>query len=155
MVETPLPAGPRPRPGRTDIDVTNGPANSMTLSARQQAVLDQIERALQAADPQLRSMFSIFTRLTSREPVPDTETTWDTSTGGRRDNGSSGRSAKSVAGLLVVSIFMAGLVGAFLFSVLGTSNDCPGLSSDQAVVSAAVRAAACSHATAAWSKGSR
>lgn len=119
----------------------------MTLSARQQAVLDQIERALQAADPQLRSMFSIFTRLTARETMPDTEPP--------RDNDNRGRSAKSVAGLLVVSIFMAGLFGAFLFSVLGTSNDCPGLSSDQAVVSAAVRAAACSHSTAAWSKGSR
>jgi hypothetical protein len=127
----------------------------MTLSARQQAVLDQIERALQAADPQLRSMFSIFTRLTSRETMPDAETAGDTGTSGRRDDGNSGRSVQSVAGLLVVSIFMAGLLGAFLFSVLGTSNDCPGLSSDQAVVSASVRAAACSHATAAWSKGSR
>lgn len=133
--------------GSNDSDVTNGPANSMTLSRRQQAVLDQIERTLQAADPQLRSMFSVFTRLTSREAMPDTETP--------RQNARSSRSAKSVAGLLVVSVFMAGLVGAFLFSVLGTSNDCPGLSSDQAVVSATVRAAACSHATAAWSKGSR
>src|SRR6201996_1936194 len=135
----------RPRPGWYDSDVTNGPANSMTLSARQQAVLDQIERALQAADPQLRSMFSIFTRLTSREMMPDAETAGDTVTSGRRDNGNRGRSPQSVAGLL----------GAFLFSVLGTSNDCPGLSSDQAVVSASVRAAACSHSTAAWSKGSR
>ncbi|HXP56242.1 MAG TPA: hypothetical protein VN847_14855 [Streptosporangiaceae bacterium] len=127
----------------------------MTLSARQQAVLDQIERALQAADPQLRSMFSIFTRLTSQETMPDAETAGATGVSGRWDDGHAGRSAQSVAGLLVVSIFMAGLFGAFLFSVFGTSNDCPGLSSDQAVVSASVRAAACSHATAAWSKGSR
>jgi hypothetical protein len=127
----------------------------MTLSARQQAVLDQIERALQAADPQLRSMFSIFTRLTSHEIMPDAQTAGDPGTSGGRDNGHRSRSAQSVAGLLVVSLFMAGLFGAFLFSVLGTSNDCPGLSSDQAVVSATVRAAACSHATAAWTKGGR
>jgi Protein of unknown function (DUF3040) len=125
----------------------NGPANTMTLSARQQKVLDQIERTLQAADPHLRSMFMIFTRLTSLDAMPETAATRDTTT--RRE------SAKSVVGLMVVSAMVAGLVGAFLFSVLGTRNDCPGLSSDQAVVSAAVRYAACSHDTAAWSKGSR
>jgi hypothetical protein len=39
--------------------------------------------------------------------------------------------------------------------VVATSNDCPGLSSDQVVASAAVRFAACSKATDAWSKGGR
>jgi Protein of unknown function (DUF3040) len=125
----------------------NGPANTMTLSARQQKVLDQIERSLHAADPHLRSMFTIFTRLTAQDAIPGTVTTRDTTT--------RHASAKSVVGLMVVSIMMVGLVGAFLYSVLGTRNDCPGLSSDQAVVSAAVRSAACSHDTAAWSKGSR
>jgi Protein of unknown function (DUF3040) len=127
----------------------------MSLSARQQAILDQIERALQAADPQLKSAFSSFTRLASREAMPATESTGDGAAAAGTSRVTRGRSAQSVTGVLVVSVVIAGLVGAFLFSVFGTSHDCPGLSSDQAVVSASVRAAACSHSTAAWSKGSR
>jgi hypothetical protein len=127
----------------------------MSLSARQQAILDQIERALQAADPQLKSSFSIFTRLASREAMPETESTQDGAAAPDTSRVTRRRSAQSVTGLLVVSVVIAGLVGAFLFSVFGTSHDCPGLSSDQAVVSATVRAAACSHDTAAWTKGGR
>jgi|HubBroStandDraft_6_1064221.scaffolds.fasta_scaffold1491876_2 hypothetical protein len=119
----------------------------MTLSARQQAILDQIERALAAADPQLKSKFGIFTRLTSRDTMPETETV-------PADERRRSR-AKSVVGLLVVSVMAASLVGAFLFSVIGMRNDCPGLPSDQTMASAAVRYAACSHDTAAWSKGGR
>jgi hypothetical protein len=119
----------------------------MTLSARQQAILDQIERALAAADPQLKSKFSIFTRITSRDTMPETETV-------RADERSHNR-VKSMVGLLVVSLMAVSLVGAFLFSVIGMRNECPGLPSDQTMASAAVRYAACSHDTAAWSKGSR
>jgi hypothetical protein len=121
----------------------------MTLSARQQAILDQIERALAAADPQLKSKFGIFTRLTSRDTMPETETETVPADERRRSR------AKSVVGLLVVSVMAASLVGAFLFSVIGMRNDCPGLPSDQTMASAAVRYAACSHDTAAWSKGGR
>ena len=66
----------------------------MTLSARQQAILDQIERALAAADPQLKSKFGIFTRLTSRDTMPETETV-------PADERQRSR-AKSMVGLLVV-----------------------------------------------------
>ena len=45
----------------------------MSLPGRQQVVLDQIERILAAADPQLKSMFAAFTRFTSHEAVPGTE----------------------------------------------------------------------------------
>ena len=120
----------------------------MTLSARQQAILDQIERALAAADPQLKSKFGMFTRLTSRDTMPDTETV-------PAEERRRRRSVQSVVGLLVVFLMTASLVGAFLFSVIGMRNDCPGLPSDQTMASAAVRYAACSHDTAAWSKGSR
>ena len=126
----------------------------MTLSARQQAILDQIERALAAADPQLKSKFSIFTRLTSPDTMPETETVRADERTVRADERRR-RSVQSVVGLLVVSVMTASLVGAFLFSVLGTRNDCPGLPSDQTMASAAVRYAACSHDTAAWSKGGR
>jgi hypothetical protein len=123
----------------------------MTLSARQQAILDQIERALAAADPQLKSKFSIFTRLTSRDTMPETETVRAEEHHHQRPRSR----VKSMVGLLVVSVMAASLVGAFLFSVIGMRNDCPGLPSDQTMASAAVRYAACSHATAAWSKGGR
>jgi hypothetical protein len=41
----------------------------VTLPAAQQRVLDHIEGALQASEPQLASMFAIFTRLNADEPV--------------------------------------------------------------------------------------
>lgn len=45
----------------------------MTLPARQQRVLDQIETTLQSGDPGLKSMFASFTRMTSLEAMPTTE----------------------------------------------------------------------------------
>ncbi len=41
----------------------------MSLPASQQRVLDLMEGALQASEPELVSMFSIFTRLNADEPV--------------------------------------------------------------------------------------
>jgi hypothetical protein len=41
----------------------------VTLPAAQQRVLDRMEGALQASEPQLASMFSIFTRLNADEPL--------------------------------------------------------------------------------------
>jgi hypothetical protein len=41
----------------------------VTLPAAQQRVLDRMEGALQASEPQLASMFAIFTRLNADEPV--------------------------------------------------------------------------------------
>ena len=41
----------------------------MTLPVDQQRVLDRIEGALHASEPQLASMFSIFTRLNADEPL--------------------------------------------------------------------------------------
>ena len=41
----------------------------MTLPAAQQRVLDRMEGALQASEPQLASMFTIFARLNAEEPV--------------------------------------------------------------------------------------
>jgi hypothetical protein len=39
--------------------------------------------------------------------------------------------------------------------IRSTNGDCPGLSSDQVVATAAVRYAGCSQSTDAWSKGGR
>lgn len=41
----------------------------MSLSALQQRILDRTEGALQASEPHLASMFAIFARLNSGEPV--------------------------------------------------------------------------------------
>jgi hypothetical protein len=115
------------------------PEKQMSLPPRQQMVLDQIERILQAADPRLKSMFASFARLAARDDMPATEAI-------------SGRSARRTA---LVSVVVLGMLGTIMFNVLSTSRDCPGLPSDQVVASAAVRYAACSHSTNAWSKGAR
>ena len=41
----------------------------MTLPAAQQRALDRMEGALQASEPQLASMFTMFARLNAEEPV--------------------------------------------------------------------------------------
>lgn len=45
----------------------------MSLPARQQRVLDQIETIFQARDPGLTSLFATFARLTSQEGMPKFE----------------------------------------------------------------------------------
>ena len=107
----------------------------MSLPARQQQILDQIEHALQAADPRLKSMFAAFARLPPREAVPASEVIVHRS--------------------LVICVMVLSLLGVLMLSILGTKDVCPRLSSDQAVVSAAVRYAACSKSTDAWSRGAR
>ena len=45
----------------------------MSLSASEARALTRIERSLLSRDPRLRSLFSIFTRLTWREAMPARE----------------------------------------------------------------------------------
>jgi nicotinamide riboside transporter PnuC len=116
------------------------PETPMSLPGRQQVVLDQIERILAAADPQLKSMFAAFTRFTSHEAVPETEVI-------------SHRTARRWA--VMISIMVVGVLSMTMLFVVSTSRACPGLSSDQVVASAAVRFAGCSKATNSWSKGGR
>ncbi len=111
----------------------------MSLPARQQQILDQIEQVLQAADPRLKSMFAAFARLAPREAVPASEVIVR-------------RSARRT---VVIFVMVLSLLGVLMLSILGTKDVCPGLSSDQAVVSATVRYAACSKSTDAWSRGAR
>jgi Protein of unknown function (DUF3040) len=49
------------------------PENEMSLSASEVRALSRIERALLSRDPRLRSLFSIFTRLTWQEAMPARE----------------------------------------------------------------------------------
>ncbi len=111
----------------------------MSLPERQQQILDQIEQVLQAADPHLKSMFAAFARLPPRDAEPATEVI----------------ARRSARRTVVICIMVLSLLGVLMLSVLATKDVCPGLSSDQAVVSAAVRYAACSKSTDAWSRGAR
>jgi hypothetical protein len=45
----------------------------MNLPRRQQVILDRMERALEAADPQLRSSYAAFTRRARGAPFPAAE----------------------------------------------------------------------------------
>jgi hypothetical protein len=45
----------------------------MNLPRRQQAILDRMDRALGAADPQLRSSYAAFTRRAKEAPFPAAE----------------------------------------------------------------------------------
>jgi 3-hydroxyacyl-CoA dehydrogenase len=111
----------------------------MSLPPRQQAILDQIEQLLQAADPRLKSMFAAFHRWAPVQAMPATEVI-------------SGRSARRT---VLIWIMVISTLGVLVLGIRASSNDCPGLSSDQVVASAAVRYAACTKSTDVWSKGAR
>jgi hypothetical protein len=111
----------------------------MSLPERQQQILDQIEQVLQAADPHLKSMFAAFARLPPQEAVPGTEVI----------------ARRPARRTVLICVMVLSLLGVLMLSFLATKDVCPGLSSDQAVVSASIRYAACSKSTDAWSRGAR
>lgn len=112
----------------------------MSLPARQQQILDQIEQVLQAADPRLKAMFAAFARLAPREATPVPEVI----------------PSRSARRTVLICVMVLSLLGVLMLSIMATKDVCrPGLSSDQAVVSASVRYAACSKSTDAWSRGAR
>jgi hypothetical protein len=111
----------------------------MSLPPRQQAILDQIEQVLQAADPGLKSMFAAFHRWAQVQAMPAAEVI----------------SRRSARRTVVVWVMVLSMLGGLVLGIRASSNDCPGLSSDQVVASAAVRYAACTKSTDVWSKGAR
>ncbi len=114
----------------------------MSLPERQQQILDQIEQVLQAADPRLKSMFAAFARMAPRDVRPVTEVI-------------PAIPARSARRTVLICVMVLSLLGVLVLSVLAMKDVCPRLSSDQAVVSASVRYAACSKSTDAWSRGAR
>jgi hypothetical protein len=84
-------------------------------------------------------MFAAFARLAPRDAVPATDliTHW------------------SARRTVLICVMVLSLLGVLMLSILATKDVCPGLSSDQAVVSASVRYAACSKSTDVWSRGAR
>ena len=114
----------------------------MSLPPRQQRVLDQIAQTLQTGDPRLKSMFSIFTRLSSLDAMPATEAL-------------EAITARMPRPRTLIPVLVLSVLSVILVSVFASTTACPRLSSDQAVATAAVRLAACTDSTAAWSKGGR
>jgi hypothetical protein len=112
----------------------------MSLPRRQQLILDQIEQALQAADPRLRSMFAAFGRSVKAQASPAIEAISD---------------RPSRRTLVIFMMVVASMVGVLVVGIRSTNSDCPGLPSDQVIASATVRYAGCTHSTDAWSRGGR
>jgi hypothetical protein len=100
----------------------------MSLPARQQHALDEIELTLQNADPQLRSMFATFTRLTSLEAMPATEAI----------------RARLPRVTVLISLIVAAVVGAVALGMLTPANACPRIPAGRVAVGpAAARVALC------------
>jgi hypothetical protein len=80
----------------------------MTLSRRQQAVLDQMDRALGAADPQLRSSYAAFARRSREAPFPAAEVI-----------------ATYPVRFLVLGLVILLAVGFLAFGISASSGGCP------------------------------
>ena len=112
----------------------------MSLPRRQQRILNQIEQALQAADPKLKAMFTAFGRSVRAQAGPAIEAISD---------------RPSRRTLVIFTMVVVCMLGVLVVGIRSTSGDCPGLSSDQAVAPAAARYVGCSQSTDAWSRGGR
>ena len=112
----------------------------MSLPRRQQRILNQIEQALQAADPKLKSTFAAFGRSVRTQGRPAIEAISD---------------RPSRRTLVIFTMIVVCLLGVLVVGIRSTNSDCPGLSSDQVVATAAVRFAGCTQSTDAWSRGGR
>ena len=114
----------------------NQPSREDFASLARQYTVVPVWRQLLA---DLTTPVAAFARLAPREAGPAAEVISD------------GRARRVV----VISVLLISALSLILIGVVATSNDCPGLSSDQVVATAAVRYAGCSQSTDAWSKGGR
>jgi hypothetical protein len=81
----------------------------MSLPARQQHVLEDIELRLLADEPRLQSMFATFTRLTSPEAMPATEAI----------------SARVPRAAVLLGLIVTAVLGAVVAAVLTGPAPCP------------------------------
>lgn len=102
----------------------------MSLPARQQRVLDRIERSLHVCEPHLKSMFAVFTKLTGDEDMPRLEELQPRSLPfpgwrkrpGRKGQTATGAGTTGVAGarlraLLLIPVMLLVLAPAVLFGL--------------------------------------
>ena len=113
----------------------------MSLPPRQQLILDQMEQALRAADARLASMFTAFGRVAQAQAqaMPSAEVI-------------PGRPVRRV---VLICVMVISMVGVIVLAIRTTSNDCPGLRSDQVAASAPVRYTGCAKSADVWSRGAR
>jgi hypothetical protein len=97
----------------------------MSLPAAETRVLTRIEDGLLARDPRLRSLFTIFTRLTWQEAMPS----WEQLR----------RRGRLQPGPVIVIALILVLVGVVLGSLAGPSSTCSSAPRHQAVASAPAR----------------
>jgi hypothetical protein len=111
----------------------------MTLPARQQRALDQIERTLGEDHPDLELQFAIFTRLADPESMPVTERVAER----RWRSPGQGRVSQTVAVLVALAIASAALLALTL--IRPTAAVCPGTAGSIAaqMQSAPTRGPAC------------
>jgi hypothetical protein len=83
----------------------------MILPRRQQAILNQMDRALGAADPQLRSSYANFARQAGRAPFPAAEVI-----------------ATRPVRFLVLGLVILLAVGILALGISGQSGGCPSAS---------------------------
>lgn len=102
----------------------------MSLPPRQQAVLDQMERVLQSADPRLKSMFAAFHRTVKAQDMPRREVI----------------SPLTPRRMVLLCIVLACLLGGFVLGVRSPGPHCP---------NAAARYVGCATSTAAGRSGAR
>jgi len=92
----------------------------VSLPAAQQRVLDRMEGALQASEPHLASMFTIFARLTADEPVGA-----EPLAGPRRRHRWVQHGSTLYAFVLVPVMFTMIIIGAMLSGRVQSAGACP------------------------------
>jgi hypothetical protein len=95
----------------------------MSLPASETRVLTRIEESLLARDPRFRSLFAIFTRLTSQEAMPAREQL-------------RGRRWRLRASPVIVIALVLVVVGVVLGSLAGPARGCSSAARHAAVASA-------------------
>ena len=93
----------------------------MSLPACQQRILDGIAGALQARDPRMVSLFSIFTRLTRQEPMPRREELDGSGRLRRALRGLRGLRPARLGPIVLVPVVLAAIIGLLMLSPLAAS----------------------------------
>jgi hypothetical protein len=118
----------------------------MSLPACQQRILDGIAGTMQARDPRLAAMFSIFTRLTRQEPMPWAEEPEDDGRL-RRALQELGRSRALRAGLrayvIIPLVFAASVSFLILSPAVGSPRACGRLAAARSLAAPAAHVSGC------------
>jgi hypothetical protein len=93
----------------------------MSLPACQQRILDGIAGTLQACDPRMASLFSIFTRLTRQEPMPRREELDGSGRLRRTLRGIRGLRLARLRSIVLIPVALAAIIGLLMLSPMAAS----------------------------------